>query len=418
MTTIRLFLAIVVAQNWHVHHLDVNNAFLHGDLDQEVYMKLPPGYKPPAGFKSPVCLLKKSLYGLKQASRQWFSKLADKLRSQGYQSRKVDHSLLYKATKSSYTCILVYVDDLVIGGTDLQEITSLKQSLHNAFSIKDLGPLKFFLSIKVARSKQGIHISQRKYTLEILEEADLLNCKPVTTPMDYKIHLSSQHSDPFQDPTLYRRLVGKLIYLTTTRPEISYTTQQVSQFMSNPSQDHYKAVLRILKYLKSTPSSGLFFSATSSLQLKAFSDSDWAACIDTRRSTTGYCVYLGDSLISWKSKKQTTISRSSYEAEYRALAHTSCEIQWILYLLQCYKLAIPNQQFFIATTSLQSTSPKIQPSMKGRNTLSLTAILCATRSSPTSSRCFTSPPCISWQISSPNLFLRRPSITFSPSLVC
>ncbi|CAL1368595.1 unnamed protein product [Linum trigynum] len=341
MTTIRLFLAIAAAQDWHVHQLDVNNAFLHGDLDQEVYMMLPPGYNPPPGFKNPVCRLKKSIYGLKQASRQWFTKLADKLQSQGYMPSKVDHSLFYKSSGSSYTCILIYVDDLVIGGNNLADIHQLKSFLHQTFSIKDLGKLKFFLGIEVARSSKGIHISQRKYTLEILDEVDLIHSRPATTPVDYKVHLSVEHNDPYHDPEEYRKLVGKLIYLITTRPDISYATQQVSQYMVNPNNDHFKAVVRILRYLKTAPSSGLFFSADSPLHLKAFIDSDWAACVDTRRSVTGYCVYLGDSLVSWKSKKQTTISRSSCEAEYRALAYTTCELQWLLYLLQDFQISNP-----------------------------------------------------------------------------
>ncbi|CAL1397690.1 unnamed protein product [Linum trigynum] len=341
MTTIRLFLALASIHNWHIHQLDINNAFLHGDLEECVYMKLPDGYKQPAGIKNPVCKLKKSLYGLKQASRQWFSKLAEKLQSQGFTSSKVDHSMFYKATSTSYTCILVYVDDLVIGGNDLSDIINIKAYLHQEFSIKDLGDLKFFLGIEVSRSPSGIHISQRKYTLEILDDAAMINTKPVTTPIDYKTHLSAQHDDPYPDPEQYRRLVGKLIYLTTTRPDISFATQQVSHFMSNPSHTHFKAVNRILRYLKSAPSNGLFFPSSSTLHLKAFSDSDWAACVDTRRSVTGYCVYLGDSLVSWKCKKQTTISRSSCEAEYRALAYTTCEVQWLLYLLHDFKISHP-----------------------------------------------------------------------------
>ncbi|CAL1406747.1 unnamed protein product [Linum trigynum] len=134
--------------------------------------------------------------------------------------------------------------------------------------------------------------------------------------MDYKLHLSSECATPFHDPELYRTLVGKLIYLTTTMPDISYATQQVSQFMSNPSTVHYKAVERILRYLKSAPTTGLFYPSKGSFHLKAYTDSDWAACVDTHRSVSGYCVYLGDSIISWKSKKQKTLSRSSCEAEY------------------------------------------------------------------------------------------------------
>ncbi|CAL1397253.1 unnamed protein product [Linum trigynum] len=341
MTTIRLFLAIAASQRWHIHQLDINNAFLHGELEEDVYMKLPDGYIAPPGFTTPVCKLRKSLYGLKQASRQWFAKLAEKLKLQGYIPSQVDHSLFYKATSTSYTCVLVYVDDLVVGGTDINEITSLKLFLHQQFSIKDMGELHFFLGIEVARTKSGIHISQRKYTLEIIEDADLLHTKPVSTPMDYKSHLSASTDEPYPNPEHYRHLVGKLIYLTTTRPDISFATQQVSQFMSNPTISHYKAVTRILRYLKHAPSTGLLFSSSSSLQLQAFSDSDWAACVDSRRSITGYCVYLGSSLVSWKSQKQTIVSRSSCEAEYRALAYTSCEVQWLLYLLHDFRIPHP-----------------------------------------------------------------------------
>ncbi|CAL1397374.1 unnamed protein product [Linum trigynum] len=341
MTTIGTFLAIAALRNWHIHQLDVNNAFLHGDLQEEVYMTLPKGYKPPPGFTNPVCRLKKSLYGLKQASRQWFSKLTDKLQQVGYSQSRADHSLFYKVTDSSYTCILIYVDDLLVGGNDLAAIQELKGFLHSEFSIKDLGVLRFFLGMEVARNNNGIHLSQRKYALEIIEEANLLDSRPVTTPMDYKTHLTSICEVPFDDPELYRTLVGKLIYLTTTRPDISFATQQVSQFMGSPSVQHFKAVQRILRYLKCAPASGLFFPSKGQFQLKAFSDSDWAACIDTRRSITGYCVYLGDSLISWKSKKQQTVSRSSCEAEYRALAFSACELQWILYLLHDFQVMHP-----------------------------------------------------------------------------
>ncbi|CAL1383778.1 unnamed protein product [Linum trigynum] len=261
-------------RNWHVHQLDVNNAFLHGDLQEEVYMTLPKGCTPPTGFKHPVCKLKKSLYGLKLASRQWFSKLTDKLLHLKFIQSKTGHSLFYKATESTYTCILIYVDDLLLGGNDLQEIQLLKQELHTAFSIKYLGSLRFFLGIEVARNNKGIHLSQRKYTLEIIEESQLLDSKKVSTPMDYKTHLSSECETPYPDPEFYRTLVGKLIYLTTTRPDISYATQQVSHFMSNPSIQHFKAVQRILRYLKSAPATSLFFPASAEFHLKAYTDSD------------------------------------------------------------------------------------------------------------------------------------------------
>ena len=174
----------------------------------------------------------------------------------------------------------------------------------------------------MARSKQGINICQRKYVLDILHDAGMLGSKPVFTPIDYAVRLHQQSGTPLDDTTAssYRRLIGRLIYLTNTRPDITFAMQHLSQFVAHPSSAHQQAAYRILRYLKAAPGSGIFFSASSILQLKAFSDSDWAGCIDTRRSITDYSVYLGNSLISWKSKKQATVSRSSSEAEYRAIA--------------------------------------------------------------------------------------------------
>nr|KYP36274.1 Retrovirus-related Pol polyprotein from transposon TNT 1-94 [Cajanus cajan] len=297
LTTVRLLISLAAIHNCHLKQLDVNNSFLHGDLNEEVYMQLPPGITP--SFPGQVCRLQRSLYGLKQASRQWYALLA---------------------------------------GNDLTEIHHLTSLLHNTFQIKDLGNLKYFLGLEVARNHTGIHLCQRKYTLDLLSDTGMLASKPVSTPMDYSTHLSASSGTPFTDTAAYRRLVGRLIYLTNTRPDITYAVQQLSQFVSNPTTAHRQALFRILCYLKGTPGSGIFLSVNSSVQLRAFSDYDWAGCPDTRRSITGFAVYLGDSLISWKSKKQITVSRSSSEAEYRALATTTCELQWLSYLLKDFHI--------------------------------------------------------------------------------
>ncbi|XP_050891128.1 uncharacterized mitochondrial protein AtMg00810-like [Lathyrus oleraceus] len=309
--------------------LDVNNAFLHGDLHEEVYMDLPPGFLPPNSSSNTVCKLHKSLYGLKQASRQWFSKLSTALISLGYSHSYADHSLFTKLHNSHFTALLVYVDDIVLTGDDLQEIHSVKRFLDSTFKIKDLGKLKYFLGLEVARSTQGIFLNQRKYALELLEDSGLLATKPSPTPFDYSLKLHDSDSPPYEDETTYIRLVGQLLYLTTTRPDIAFIVQQLSQFISKPLQVHHSAAIRVLKYLKSAPAKGLFYSSSSILKLSGFADSDWASCPATRRSVTGYCVFLGTSLLSWKSKKQSTVSRSSSEAEYRALASLTCELQWL-----------------------------------------------------------------------------------------
>nr|KYP61333.1 hypothetical protein KK1_015820 [Cajanus cajan] len=167
----------------------------------------------------------------------------------------------------------------------------------------------------------------------------MLACCPSSTQMDYKAGLSADTGTPLTDPSSYRRLIGRLIYLTNTRPDIAQAVHHLSQFVSQPTSSHQQAVFRILRYLKQAPGQGIFLAADSSLQLKAFSDSDWAGCIDTRRSVTGFSVYIGHSLISWRSKKQPTVSRSSSEAEYRALASTACEIQWLTYLLEDFRIS-------------------------------------------------------------------------------
>ena len=339
LTTVRLVLALAASKHWYLHQLDVNNAFLHGDLDEEVYMSVPLGYK--TEKPGQVCKLLKSLYGLKQASRQWNYKLTTTLLSLGYIQSKSDYSLFVKSDSAHITILLVYVDDIVLAGDDIQEIQTVKALLNAKFKIKDLGQLKYFLGLEIARSQQGINLSQRKYALELLEDAGLLGCQPVSTPIQPGTKFSKTEGKPYSDVQAYRRLLGRLLYLTNTRPDLCFAVSTLSQFLSNPLEDHYAAAIRILRYIKKNPGQGLFFPSNTEHSLKAFSDSDWAACPDTRRSVTGFNVFYGASLISWKSKKQDTISRSSTEAEYRALASTTCEIQWLLYLLHDLKQPLP-----------------------------------------------------------------------------
>ncbi|KAM1539357.1 hypothetical protein ACFX10_004158 [Malus domestica] len=335
MTTVRCLLALAAARNWSLNQLDVNNAFLHGDLQEEIYMSPPPGFQRQG--ENLVCRLNKSLYGLKQASRQWFAKFTEAVHAAGYVQSKADYSLFTRKCGKSFTALLIYVDDILITGNDEKAISSLKQFLHTRFRIKDLGDLKFFLGIEVSRSKKGICISQRKYALDILKDAGLQGTRPVNFPMEQNLKLSDS-GEILNDPSRYRRLVGRLIYLTITRPDITYTVHVLSRFMHEPRKPHLDAALRLLRYIKTTPGQGLYFSAENNLKLRAYSDSDWGGCRLTRRSTTGYCIFMGNSLISWRSKRQKTVSLSSAEAEYRAMAGTSCELTWLRYLLHDLQL--------------------------------------------------------------------------------
>ena len=339
ITTIRVLLSVAAARGWHIHQLDVNTAFLHGDLHEEVYMEVPPGLDCSPGT---VCKLQKSLYGMKQASRQWNAKLTSFLSSCGFIQSKSDYSLFTKQTSRGFTAVLVYVDDLVLSGNDLEEIQSIKGLLDAKFKIKDLGTLRYFLGMEVAKSKDGILLYQRKYTLDLLQDTSMLASKPAATPMDHSLKLSKDSGSAIVDSTSYRRLVGRLLYLSQTRPDISFAVNRLSQFFEAPTEVHQQAAYRVLRYLKGSPATGLFFAAASDLTLKGYSDSDWGACPDTRRSVTGLCFFLGSSLISWKSKKQATVSRSSSEAEYRALSQAACEAQWLLYLLKDLSVSHPS----------------------------------------------------------------------------
>lgn len=229
---------------------------------------------------------------------------------------------------------MVYVDDIIITGTDNEGISVIKHFLHRRFHLKDLGQLKYFLGIEVSRSKCGIFLSQRKYTLDILQDTGLSGAKPVCFPMEQHLKLTNTDGELLHNSASYRRLIGRLIYLTVTRPDIVYTVNILSQFMHEPRKPHMDAALRLVRYLKDTPGQGILLPAHNKLLLNAYCDSDWASCPMTRRSTTGYCVFLGTSPISWKSKKQKIVSRSSAEAEYRAMALATCELQWLRYLLQ------------------------------------------------------------------------------------
>ncbi|PRQ18578.1 putative RNA-directed DNA polymerase [Rosa chinensis] len=295
-------------------------------------MSPPPGLRR-QGEEHLVCRLHKSLYGLKQASRQWFSRFSEVIRSAGFVQSRADYSLFTRRQGKSFTVLLIYVDDILITGNDPVSIADVKKFLHKTFRLKDLGNLKYFLGIEVSASKRGIFICQRKYALEIIKDAGLLGAAPVDTPMERGLKLSDK-IELLKDPEKYRRLVGRLIYLTVSRPDITYPVHILSRFMHQPRKAHWETALRVVRYLKSAPGQGLFFSSNSDLRLRAFCDSDWAGCPLTRRSTTGYCVFLGPSLISWKSKRQKTVSLSSAEAEYRAMTGACCELTWLRYLLQ------------------------------------------------------------------------------------
>ncbi|CAJ2634258.1 unnamed protein product [Trifolium pratense] len=329
--TIRIILALAVRQGWSVRQLDVNNAFLQGTLNEEVYMAQPPGFVNKS-FPDHVCRLKKALYGLKQAPRAWYMELRVFLLSIGFVNSTADASLFIQRTPRATLYLLVYVDDIIVTGSSSTELSRLIATLAARFSLKDLGYLNYFLGVEVIPSTAGMFLSQRKYITDLLQKSGMTEAKPASTPITATPPLLKNSGDPLPSPTEYRALVGSLQYLSLTRPDIAFATNKLAQFMQNPSTMHWLALKRLLRYLAGSCDKGIFISATAPLTFHAYSDADWAGDKDDYISTTGYLLYLGDTPISWSSRKQRSVARSSTEAEYKALADTASELLWVLSL--------------------------------------------------------------------------------------
>jgi len=220
----------------------------------------------------------------------------------GYKQCNGDHTVFYRHSGKRIAILAVYVDDIIIIGDDEVEVKRLKENLSKEFEVKDLGQLRYFLGIEVARSQKGILLKQRKYVLDLLNETGMLGCRPASYPIDPNHKLCAESGDPVNKDR-YQRLVGRLIYLCHTRPDISYAVSVVSRYMHDPRSGHLDAVYRILRYLKSSPGKGLMFKSFGHLNVEGYFYADWASCLDDRRSTSGYCVFVGGNLISWRSKK-------------------------------------------------------------------------------------------------------------------
>jgi hypothetical protein len=321
---------VAAIRSWNISQLDVKNAFLHGDLNEEVYMHPPPGVMVPDGH---VCRLRRALYGLKQAPRAWFERFTSVVKAAGFTPSDHDPALFVHVSERGRTLLLLYVDDMLITGDDNDYIVFVKERLREQFMMSDLGPLSYFLGIEVTMTSHGYYLSQHKYLQDLIARSGLSDTRTATTPMELNLQLRPNDGTPLADPSRYRHIVGSLVYLTITRPDIAHAIHILSQFVSAPSSVHYAHLLRVLRYLRGTASQRLFYAKSSPLQLHAYSDSTWASDPTDRRSVTGYCIFVGTSPIAWKSKKQSAVSRSSAEVELRALATTTAEIIWLRWLL-------------------------------------------------------------------------------------
>jgi hypothetical protein len=340
LNTIRSVLSIVAAEGLHLEQLDVKTAFLHGDLDEEIYMKQPEGFSVKEKEKL-VCRLTKSLYGLKQAPRQWYKKFDGFMQRHGYNKCNADHCCYFKRFESSYIILLLYVDDMLVAGPDMDEIKKLKKQLSREFDMKDLGAAKQILGMRINRDKQKgtLQLSQEEYIDRILKRFNMSNAKPVSTPLASHFRLSKDQSPKteeekdFMAKVPYASAIGSLMYaMVCTRPDIAHAVGAVSRFMTNPGKQHWEAVKWILRYLRGTTDRCLCF-RRGELKLQGFVDADFAAEVDHRRSTTGYVFTVGTTAVSWISQIQKIVALSTTEAEYIAVTEASKEMIWLQGLL-------------------------------------------------------------------------------------
>lgn len=329
-------------------------------------MQQPPGFI--NSDKSLVCKLNRSLYGLKQAPRAWYDTLQQSLISFGFKHSQCDHSLFVLNSKGVHLYILVYVDDILITGSSPQLIMDLINKLNKKFALKRMGRPEYFLGIEVKTLSDGsMLLTQTKYIHDLLNCAGMLNCSSMTTPMVANVKLSKHGTDKVADPTQYRSVVGALQYITLTRPELSYCVNKVCQFLSQPLETHWRAVKRILRYLSGTPSHGLLLQAAppdTPFSLRVYCDSDWATDIDDRRSTSGSCLFFGPNLVSWSSKKQSLVARSSAEAEYRAMATATADLMWVQSLLA--ELQVPTHSPLLLCDNLSAVMLSHNPVLHAR----------------------------------------------------
>ncbi|KAK1433672.1 hypothetical protein QVD17_10587 [Tagetes erecta] len=333
MDTIRLMLAIAAQRGWFVYQMDVKSAFLHGTLDEEVYVQQPQGYVV-KGSEQKVLKLHKALYGLKQAPRAWFSRIESYFLKEGFKNSEKEHTLFIKKDSNGGILIVnLYVDDLIYTGNSMIMLQEFKMSMMNEFEMSDLGKMKFFLGIEVMQSAQGIHISQHKYAIEILKRFEMGSCNAVLNPIVPGSRLVPNEG-LIDDPILFKQMVGCLMYITNTRPDIQYVVSLLSRFMSNPNETHVAAAKRVLRYLQGTLDYGIWYKNGGEGLLDIFTDSDFAGDSESRKSTSGYVFLWDKGAVSWSSKKQDIVALSSTEAEYVAAASCACQTMWIKEIME------------------------------------------------------------------------------------
>lgn len=337
MSSIRVILGLVASLDLELEQMDVKTAFLHGDLDEEIYMVQPEGFEK-TRKEHLVCKLKKSLYGLKQAPRQWYKKFDSFMMSHEYTKTDADHCVYVKTFRGNkFIILLLYVDDMLIVGQDEDMIGDLKKELSKSFDMKNLGPAKQILGMKILRDRKArkLWLSQQQYVDRVLERFNMKGAKPVSTPLANHFKLSRVSCPTSQDEKEamvaipYSSAVGSLMYaMVCTRPDIAHAVGVVSRFLSNPGKEHWEVVKWILRYLKGSSNKCLCFGGSDSI-LKGYTDADMAGDLDGRKSTSGIVFTFAGGAVSWQSKLQKCVALSTTEAEYIAMAEAGKEMLWL-----------------------------------------------------------------------------------------
>ncbi|GKD43691.1 putative ribonuclease H-like domain-containing protein [Tanacetum coccineum] len=287
--------------------MDVKSAFLYGKIEEEVYVCQPPGFEDPE-FPDKVYKVEKALYGLHQAPRAWYETLSTYLLDNGFQRGQIDKTLFIKRVKGDILLVQVYVDDIIFRSTRKEMCTEFEKMMHKKFQMSSMGELTFFLGLQVTQKNDGIFISQDKYVEEILKKFGFSTVKTASTPMETSKPLLKDAEAEDVDVHLYRSMIGSLMYLTASRPDIMFIVCACARFQVTPKGSHLHAVKRIFRYLKGQPKLGLWYPKDSPFDLEAYTDSDYAGASLDRKSTTGGCQFLGSRLISWQCKKQTIVA--------------------------------------------------------------------------------------------------------------
>ncbi|GJV80166.1 retrovirus-related pol polyprotein from transposon TNT 1-94 [Tanacetum coccineum] len=328
LEAIRIFLAFAAHMNMVIYQMDVKTAFLNGNLREEVYVSQPDGFVDP-DKPNYVYKLKKALYGLKQAPRAWYDMLSSFLLSNDFSKGSVDPTLFIRREGKELLLVQIYVDDIIFAASTPELCDLFAKIMCSKFKMSMMGKISFFLGLQISQNPRGIFINQSKYALESLKKYGYESCDPVDTPMVEKSKLDEDKEGKAVDPSHYRGMIGTLLYLTASRPDLQFAICMCARYQARPTEKHLNAVKRIFRYLKGTVHRGLWYPKDSSFALTAFADADHAGCQDTRRSTSGSIQLLGDRLVSWSSKRQKSAAISSTEAEYIALSGCCAQVLWM-----------------------------------------------------------------------------------------